>query len=371
MISTPHPLAKPGEARYARVMTHATPPPAADGLTFPFLDPPAPGTVTPVAPGVLWLRMPLPFALDHINLWILEDGDGWTLVDTGIATDTTRALWEQLLAGPLAGRPVRRLICTHFHPDHMGLSGWLTERLDVPLWASLGEWAFGRQLAAMDDAAFASLCHALYRPAGCSPEQLALVDARGNVYRRRVTPHPDALTRLMDGQTLRIGAHDWEVVVGHGHAPEHAGLWCPALDLLISGDQVLPRISPNVSVWPTEPTADPLSLFLDSLTRWRTRVPDTVLVLPSHGLPFRGLHARLEVLLHHHDARLDETEAECRAAPLSAAEMLPRLFRRALDDHQLFFALGETLAHLHHLEAKSRLRRITGADDVARFQAAG
>ncbi|MBB4264637.1 MBL fold metallo-hydrolase [Roseospira visakhapatnamensis] len=352
-------------------MTQRIPPPAADDLTFPYPDPPPPGAVAAVAPGVLWLRMPLPFALDHINLWVLEDGDGWTLVDTGIATDATRALWDQVLAGPLAGRPVRRLICTHFHPDHMGLSGWLTRRLDVPLWAPLGEWAFGRQLAAMSDATFTSLCHALYRPAGCAPDDLALVETRGNVYRRRVTPHPYALTRLMDGQVLPIGAHDWRVVVGHGHAPEHAGLWCRDLGLLISGDQVLPRISPNVSVWPTEPTADPLSLFLDSLTRWRALLPDDLLVLPSHGLPFRGLHARLEVLSHHHDARLDETEAECRAAPLSAAAMLPRLFKRALDDHQFFFALGETLAHLHHLEARGRLRRIMGTDGVTRFAATG
>jgi len=350
-------------------MTVTPGPIEANALTFPHATPPEPGAATRVAPGVLWMRMPLPFALDHINLWALEDDGGWTLVDTGIATDETRALWDRLLAGPLAGRPVRRLICTHFHPDHMGLSGWLTERLGVLLWATLGEWGFGRQLAAMDDATFATLSRALYGPAGCSDAQLALVDQRGNIYRRRITPHPDTVTRLQDGQSLRIGAHDWQVVVGQGHAPEHAGLWCPALDLLISGDQVLPRISPNVSVWPSEPQADPLSLFLNTLADWRARLPDSVLVLPSHGLPFRGLHARLEVLAHHHDARLDETEADCRDVPLSAAEVLPRLFRRSLDDHQLFFALGETLAHLHHLETQGRLRRRVGDDGVIRFQA--
>lgn len=350
-------------------MTTTLPGVTSAGLTFPHPDPPAPGTIRPVAPGVFWLRMPLPFALDHINLWVLEDGDGWTLVDTGIATAETQALWDTLLQGPLAGRPVRRLICTHFHPDHMGLSGWLTERLDIPLWAPLAEWAFGRQLAAMDDDVFAALSQRLYTAAGCDADLLGTAVRRGNPYRRRVVPHPAALRRIMGGQDLRIGGHDWRVVIGHGHSPEHAGLWCPHLRLLISGDQVLPRISPNVSVWPTEPEEDPLSLYLASLHHWRATIDDDVLVLPSHGIPFRGLDARIEALLHHHDARLDETVAFCRAVPHTAIDLLPRLFQRALDEHQLFFALGETLAHLHHLERQGRITRETDDRGVVRYRA--
>jgi len=322
-----------------------------------------------VAPGVWWVRMPLPFALDHINLWVLEDGDGVTLVDTGIATDQTRALWRDLLAGDLAGRPVRRLICTHFHPDHMGLSGWLCDHLDAPLWAPLGEWAFGRQLAALSDRDFADLSQRLYRRAGCDQALLATVEARGNVYRRRVVDHPLSMRRLRDGQCVAIGGRTWKVVTGHGHSPEHAGLWCPEAGLLISGDQVLPRISPNVSVWPTEPDEDPLSLFLDSLAAWRATIADDVLVLPSHGLPFRGLHARIEELLHHHDSRLDETAALCRDDPRAAADLVPALFRRPLDEHQVFFAIGETLAHLHHLVSVGRLRaRPADGHGVVRFE---
>lgn len=321
--------------------------------------PPAPGHAVAIAPGVLWLRMPLPFALDHINLWALEDGDGWTLVDTGIANDETRALWRDLLAGDLAGRPVRRLICTHFHPDHMGLSGWLTETLACPLWAPLGEWAFGRQLAALSDQAFAELSAALYRRAGCDDALMEAVRRRGNVYRRRVGEHPNALVRLRPGQAVTIGGREWRVVTGLGHSPEHAGLWSPEADILISGDQVLPRISPNVSVWPSEPDEDPLSLFLDSLRAWRGTVLDSVLVLPSHGRPFTGLHGRIDALLHHHDDRLDETVALCRDQAMTAADLVPHLFHRPLDEHQIFFAIGETLAHLHHLERQGRLIRQT------------
>ncbi|MQX36996.1 MBL fold metallo-hydrolase [Roseospira navarrensis] len=340
-------------------------------LRFPHADPPAPGTVVSVAPGVGWLRMPLPFALDHINLWVLEDGDGWTLVDTGIANDHTRDLWRTLMEGPLAGRPVKRLICTHFHPDHMGLSGWLTDWLGVPLWAPLGEWAFGRQLQALSDADFAGISRDLYARAGGGPDLMALVDRRGNPYRKRTVAHPLAFRRIRTGQDVRIGDHDWRVMMGHGHAPEHAGLWCPGLGVLISGDQVLPRISPNVSVWPSEPDEDPLSLFLESLRLWHDVIDDPdVLVLPSHGLPFHGFHARVTELLHHHDARLEETRDLCRAAPLSAMALLPRLFNRTLDDHQMFFALGETLAHLHHLERTGAVVRHRGPDGVERFAAA-
>jgi len=342
------------------------------GLRFPHVTSPHPGALVPVAPGVGWLRMPLPFALDHINLWVLEDGDGWTLVDTGIANDQTRGLWRGLIGGPLAGRPVRRLICTHFHPDHMGLSGWLTEWLGAPLWAPMAEWAFGRQLQALSDGEFAAISRTLYARAGCGPDVLATVEQRGNPYRTRTVPHPLLMRRIMGGQDIRVGDHEWRVLVGHGHSPEHAGLWCRDLGVLISGDQVLPRISPNVSVWPSEPDEDPLSLFLASLRAWHAIIDDPdVLVLPSHGLPFHGFHRRIGDLLHHHDTRLEETRALCAPDPRSASDMLPLLFRRALDDHQMFFALGETLAHLHHLERGGRLCRTMGADGIERFCATG
>lgn len=323
-------------------------------LDYPIADVPEAGALVEVAPGVRWLRMPLPFALDHINLWILDDGDGVALVDTGVANDATRALWEQLLAGPLAGRAVSRVICTHFHPDHMGLAGWLCPRLKAPLWATLGDWAYGSMLAHDATVAFVDNQVDFYRAAGLDGALLEEVRRRGNPYASRVVPMPAALRRITDGERFTIGGRTWEVVVGRGHAPEHAALWCPDLDLLISGDQVLPRISPNVSVWPQEPDADPLSLFIDSLSAIKARVPDSVLVLPSHGRPFKGLHARIDELLSHHDDRLADTLAAC-ATPQRGVDLVPVLFKRELDTHQTFFAVGEALSHLHRLVATRAL----------------
>lgn len=335
-------------------------------LSYPIEAPPAPGTLVTVAPGVAWLRMPLPFALDHINLWLLEDGDGWTLVDTGIADDTTRALWESLFAGPLVGRPIRRVFCTHFHPDHMGLAGWLETRIGAPLWATLGEWAFARMLWLEDSVAFAAASIPFYRRCGLDDAGLALVEERGNTYARRIVAPPQTLRRIQDGEEITIGTGRWRVIVSHGHAPEHAALWNREAGILISGDQVLPAISPNVSVWPTEPLADPLAGFLASLGSFAPLPPET-LVLPSHGRPFYGLHARLEALAAHHQERLDRIRAACATAPHSGCDLVSVLFRPGLDTHQLFFALGEAVAHAHWLEGRGALLRETGADGVDRF----
>ncbi|MGC2857201.1 MBL fold metallo-hydrolase [Novispirillum sp. DQ9] len=339
-------------------------------LDYPIAEVPEGAVLVEVAPGVRWLRMPLPFALDHINLWVLDDGEGVVLVDTGVANDTTRALWDRVLAGPLAGRPVSRVICTHFHPDHMGLAGWLCPRLSAPLWATLGEWAYGSMLAHDATATFVDNQVAFYRGAGLDGAFLDEVRRRGNPYAARVVPMPPALRRIVDGERITIGGREWEVVVGRGHAPEHAALWCPALDLLISGDQVLPRISPNVSVWPQEPDADPLSLFMDSLAVFKARVPDSVLVLPSHGRPFRGLHARIDELLSHHDDRLADTLAAC-AEPMRAVDLVPVLFKRELDTHQTFFAVGEALSHLHRLVATGALAARRDEAGVVWFQKGG
>ncbi|MBK1665319.1 MBL fold metallo-hydrolase [Rhodospirillum rubrum] len=338
-----------------------------DDLDFPFATPPAAGEAITVAPGVLWLRMPLPFALDHINLWAVEDGEGWTLIDTGVADDTTRALWSHVLEGPLGGRPVKRLICTHFHPDHMGLAGWLTDRFEVALWATLGEWTYGRMLALESDETVGAVSKAFYHRAGVDDRGLELVARRGNSFAKRVVPPPPTVRRIIDGEEIAIGGRSWRVIVGRGHAPEHAALWCPQAGVLISGDQVLPRISPNISVWPSEPDADPLSGFLESLGRFAP-LPAETLVLPSHGRPFRGLHARIEALAAHHGDRLAEVEAACRDRALSAQDLLGVIFKRPLDANTVFFALGEALAHAHWLEGQGRLRR-GEVDGVVRFTA--
>ena len=336
-------------------------------LVYPHPHPIDAGTALTVAPGIIWLRMPLPFQLNHINLWLLEDGDGWTMVDTGLANDETRALWEKLFETTLAGKPITRLICTHFHPDHMGLASWLTERWGIEMWTTQGEWAVGRLLSVDHTAAFIDGQVAFYRRSGLSEDLLEVVRERGNVYAERVVPIPVAYHRIRDGQTISIGGRAWQVITGTGHAVEHAALYCAEAGVLISGDQVLPRISPVVAVWPSDPAADPLDDFLTSLDRYRP-LPDTTFVLPSHGLPFSGLHARLDELAHHHDQRLDKTLGFC-AEPATAADVLRRLFTRDLDAHQLLFAVGESLAHIHYLMAHGRILCDTRADGVWMYRA--
>jgi glyoxylase-like metal-dependent hydrolase (beta-lactamase superfamily II) len=345
-------------------------------LSYPFADTlPEPGRRLEVAPGVWWLRMPLPFALDHINLWLLRDTfrgrDGWTLVDCGVATDTLRAHWETLIARELDGLPIVRVLCTHTHPDHVGLAAMLTGRFDAPLWMTVGEYAMGRVLSAGMPGADGASAVAHYRRHGVpeGPMLDALRERGGSHFPKLVPSMPSSFRRIVDGERVRIGERDWRVVVGTGHSPEHAALSCEAESLLISGDMVLPRISTNVSVFALEPEADSLTWYLASLRRFEPLAADT-LVLPSHGRPFRGLHRRLAQLHAHHDERLAAVAAACSARPHHAAGTIPVLFGREFDAHQTMFALGEALAHLHALWYGGRLRRELGADGVFRFSAA-
>jgi glyoxylase-like metal-dependent hydrolase (beta-lactamase superfamily II) len=291
--------------------------------------------------------MPLPFALEHINLWLLEDGASWTIVDCGYGTAETRSHWDRLFATTLAGRPVGRILVTHFHPDHFGLAEWLAARTGAPVHITVAEFEsahawFGGLPGYSREAFFE-----LYREHGLVPVDDMSAFLRGNLYRQGVRSVPERCTRLADGERLAIGGREWRVVTGHGHSPDHAALMCEELDVLISGDMVLPRISTNVSVQPTHPDADPLREFLESLARYAALDRDT-LTLPSHGLPFRGLAARAAELRIHHEARLDELRRAC-GEPRHAAELMPLLFSRQLDMHQTFFAMGETLAHLQYL----------------------
>ena len=334
---------------------------------------PAPGTVLEVAPGVRWVRMGLPFALDHINLWLLRDRldgrEGWAIVDCGIANDATRAAWEQVFAQALDGLPVLRVIVTHMHPDHIGNAAWLCERWDCALWISATDWNAAR-MATLSTTGYGGDSAAAHfaRHGLADPESLAKVRQRSNYYASMVPAVPARFRRLLDGGVLRVGAHDWHCHVGYGHAPEHIALHQPELGVLISGDMVLPRISTNVSVIDIEPEADPLTLYLASIARMR-KLPADTLVLPAHGRPFTGLHTRIDQLQAHHDERFAEVMEACTARPTSAAELLPVLFKRALDLHQTTFAMGEAIAHLHVLWFAGRLERREGADGVLRFAA--
>jgi glyoxylase-like metal-dependent hydrolase (beta-lactamase superfamily II) len=349
---------------------------------------PAPGRSLEVAPGVRWLRMALPFALDHINLWLLRDTqdgrDGWTIVDCGIANDVTRAAWEAVFADELQGLPVLRVVVTHMHPDHIGLAHWLSERWSAPempcrLWISTSDYNAARISSQSTTGFGGDAAAAFFASHGLTdPEAVQKVRGRANYYASMVPQVPGQYRRLLDGQTLRIGtaghAHDWRCIAGYGHSPEHIALHAPALagahgsGVLISGDMVLPRISTNVSVLDLEPEGDPLALYLASLDRLRALPADT-LVLPSHGRPFVGLHTRIDQLVAHHDERLARVLRACAAAPRHAAELLPVLFERALDLHQTTFAMGEAIAHLNTLWQRGELRRRRDADGVFRFSA--
>jgi len=334
-------------------------------LEYPFPDSPPAGSISEVAPGVFWVRMPLPFALDHINLWLISDGVGWVVVDCGYATDDSRSSWEHILGHHLAGRPVNRIIVTHCHPDHIGLCGWLCEQYGLVPHLTKAEFLLahaayhrigGTELAGLRD---------LSERHGLAGERLAAMGSDEDHYRRGVASLPNAFHRIKHGDELLIGGRNWRVIVGYGHAPEHAALYCEQLSVLISGDMLLPRITTNVSVWPMEPEGDPLDEFLSSLDSFLALRSET-LVLPSHGLPFRGMHGRIAELHRHHQQRL-ETIADVCEGPTTAAQLLPLLYERRLDDYQLFFAMGETIAHLNYLARRRVLDRTEGSDGICRF----
>ncbi|HEY0856031.1 MAG TPA: MBL fold metallo-hydrolase [Albitalea sp.] len=344
-------------------------------LTYPLGDTlPEVGHTLEIAPGARWVRMALPFALDHINLWLLRDRldgrDGWTIVDCGITNEATQAAWERIFAEELDGLPVLRVIVTHMHPDHIGLAHWLTERWSCRLWISATDFN-AATLASSSTTGFGGGSAALFMASHglTDPQSIAKIKARSNYYASMVPKVPSRFRRLLDGDVLRIGAHDWACHVGYGHAPEHMSLHCAELGLLISGDMVLPRISTNVSVIDLEPEANPLPLYLDSIARMGA-LPEDTLVLPSHGRPFRGLHRRIGQLKAHHDERFAELLAACEEGPQSAADVLTVLFKRQLDLHQTTFAMGESIAHLNALWLGGQLRRTLHDDGVFRFSLA-
>lgn len=342
-------------------------------LQYPFGDTlPAPGSTMELAPGLRWLRMPLPFALDHINLWLLRDciegQQGWTIIDCGISGDEVKTLWMELFKTQLEGLPVLRVIVTHMHPDHTGLASWLCEQWNVPLYMSMTDYMTAKLWTVSKGGASGgeSAARHLGRHGMVDPEALRQVRERAGYYPSLVPSMPPSYIRLLHGSALTINGHRWEAIVGYGHAPEHISLYCADLNVLISGDMVLPRISTNVSVFDYEPLANPLPLYLNSLNAFN-HLPVDTLVLPSHGKVFTGLHERIAQQHAHHADRLDEVLTAC-ITPQSTTDILPVLFKRKLDLHQTTFAMGEAIAHLHALYFEGKLSRSLDADGIIRFK---
>ncbi len=330
----------------------------ADPLVFPYEQPPEPARMLEVAPGVFWLRMPLPMSLNHINLYLLEGDTGWTIVDTGIRGPETQHLWLELFKNELGSKPVEQIICTHMHPDHTGQAGFLSEHWHAPLLMSYAEYYQARVMGTVMREGGTWHMSEYFVRAGIDRDTLEKMREERSSFTPEPEdqPLPSSFIRLQEDDILRIGKHQWRIITGSGHSPEHVCLYCRELRLLISGDQILPVITSNVSVHPTEPFANPMTGWLASHERFKTMLPDDILVLPAHNEPFYGVQARLQQLIDHHEDRMLIIEENC-VTPKRAIDLLPFLFARKLEHHSLFMGLGECIAHIHCLMSRNRIER--------------
>jgi glyoxylase-like metal-dependent hydrolase (beta-lactamase superfamily II) len=299
--------------------------------------------------------MPLPFSLNHINLWLLRDDDKWAIVDTGVGTSETREIWHKVFQAAMEGKPASHIIVTHMHPDHVGCAGFLSDHFDADLWMSRDEYMMCRILVADTGREAPEEGVRFYKEAGFTAEQLTNYEKAFGFFGKFVTPLPEAYKRFSDNDELSIGGHRWRVITGGGHSPEHACLYDGDRNILIAGDQLLPTISSNVSVWPTEPLADPLQDWFDSLRKLRASVPQDVLVLPAHGKPFRGAYTRIDAMILEHEERLEVLREVC-TRPQRAVDVFPSIYRSKIDDKNRIMATGEALSHLNFLVRSGELQ---------------
>ncbi len=326
-------------------------------LEYPFRDFPEPGYTLEVAAGIFWVRMPLPFSLDHVNLWILKDGCGWVVIDTGLANKKTKELWQTIEKELLKEKPVNKLIVTHLHPDHFAAAGYLCERWQCPLYISRSEYFIGR--AVFENAKSAAPHEALkfYESAGFDDDALEKYRKNYGSFANDASAIPNIYKRLNDNDELIIDGCRWRIITGSGHSPEHCCLLCEEKNIFIAGDQLIPNITSNVSVWSVEPDANPLKDWLESCNKLLNLIPNNVLVLPGHGLPFSGTHQRLNELIKNHDQSLDKLYTLL-VEPKRVIDVFDVLFKRKVSTETLLFATGESIAHLNYLMVQKKIIRI-------------
>jgi glyoxylase-like metal-dependent hydrolase (beta-lactamase superfamily II) len=337
-------------------------------IRHPFETIPLEGEAIEVADGILWMRLPLPMKLDHVNVYALREGDGWTVIDTGFASNRARSIWATLMQGPLLGLPIKRVIVTHHHPDHIGLAGWMQTEFGTELWTTRTAWLFARMLTLDHHEVQKEETLAHYRAGGMDAALYAKRKAeRPFLYSDIVAPMPLGFKRIQEGQVLQIGGRNWHVRMGNGHAPEHATFWCQDEPLLLAGDQILSSISPNIGVYATEPDADPLAEWLEACERLSQFAREDHLVLPGHKLPFTGLPARMNALIENHHSALDRLLGFV-VEPKTAAECFSLLFKRKIGEGEYGLALVESMAHLNHLYHLGQISRTRRKDDAWLWQ---
>lgn len=304
------------------------------------------GIAREVVSGVFRVRLPLDLQEDHINTWVLDDGAALTIIDSGLGTRRTQALWENLFERQFAGRALKRVICTHWHPDHMGCAAWLAARAEDGLWATRREWLAAWRAAGPDNTYLADE-QSFLRVTGCAPDlERKLLDRAGYITERFLPP-PENYRRFYCGELIEIDGEPWQTLLGEGHSPEHAALYCGARNVLITGDMVLPDTTTFVGVDPgDELDADPIDAYLRSLDRLEF-LPEDVLVLPSHGEPFRGLHERIAELKSRQQVRLQRM-LDAIDGPVSPAGMVAALRGRKPSASQLYLGLRLALAGLNY-----------------------
>ncbi|MQQ08744.1 MBL fold metallo-hydrolase [Epibacterium sp. SM1979] len=340
-------------------------------LKFPFETPPEEGAAIEVAEGVLWLRLPLPMKLDHVNIYALDDGDSWTIIDTGINSRRGRALWERLMAGPLGGKPVGRVVVTHHHPDHVGLAGWFQSEHGAELVTTRTAWLFSRMLTLDEQDVWPAETLSYYRSSGMDGEIYAARAAdRPFNFADTVYPMPLGFTRIQQGDQIQMGGRTWDVHIGNGHAPEHATFWSRDDNLVLCGDQILSSISPNIGVYATEPMADPLADWLEACERLSTLARADHLALGGHKLPFQRLPLRMRQLIDNHHAALERL-AEALNEPHTAADCFPYLFKRKIGGGEYGLALVEAVAHVNHLFHKGEVERWAREDGAWLYRRKG